>query len=268
MMLPAAQPSAAVCRAFGVQGVSLQRFPGGRGRTWRAGSIVLRHSGDIEEAVWKAEVLAGLPQDPRFRTARPIPDADGIWVRDGWEAWQWLEGETDESRVAEVIHAGNAFHQAVSAVECPAFISRSDDACSQADRMVWDETGATAQPHGQLLDPLAAAFLPVTSPAQLIHGDLLGNVLFAPRLAPAIIDWAPYWRPGALGAAIAMVDAVCWHGWPINGLTDGDPGPEWEQLLARALAFCITTFHLLGGWNDRLHQLHAPVVDAVLSLLR
>jgi hypothetical protein len=49
-------------------------------------------------------------------------------------------------------------------------------------------------------------------PAQLVHGDLGGNVLFAPSLAPAIIDFSPYWRPPGYAEAVAAVDAFLWFG--------------------------------------------------------
>jgi hypothetical protein len=49
-------------------------------------------------------------------------------------------------------------------------------------------------------------------PAQLVHADLGGNVLFAPGLAPAIIDFSPYWRPPGYAEAVAAVDAFLWFG--------------------------------------------------------
>jgi hypothetical protein len=109
----------------------------------------------------------------------------------------------------------------------------------------------------------------VESPSQLIHGDLLGNVLFAEGEPPTIIDWAPYWRPAGLGAAIAAVDAVCWHGAPMELLPAiGRDIAEWEQLLLRALTFRMTTLHLLKAWHSSLADRHAPVMDAILALVR
>ena len=117
-----------------------------------------------------------------------------------------------------------------------------------------------------MLERLAAGFRRVGSPAQMIHGDLLGNVLFAEGEPPTIIDWAPYWRPAGLGAAIAVVDAVCWHAFPIESVPASGRGiAEWEQLLVRALAFRMATLHLLDVWDSALAERHAPVVDAVVT---
>ena len=38
------------------------------------------------------------------------------------------------------------------------------------------------------LSRLVAALRPVDAPSQLVHGDLTGNVLFAPGLPPAVIE--------------------------------------------------------------------------------
>ncbi len=78
---------------------------------------------------------------------------------------------------------------------------------------------------------------PLGSP-QIIHGDLIGNVLFAPGLAPAIIDISPYWRPPAYAEGVVLADAICWH---------DAPAPLLEVLgvsvaaVARALLFRMAT---------------------------
>lgn len=132
--------------------------------------------------------------------------------------------------------------------------------------MAWEEEPLPAD---AMLERLAAQFHPVESPSQLIHGDLLGNVLFAEGEPPTIIDWAPYWRPVGLAAAIAAVDAVCWHGTPIELLpVVGQDIAEWEQLLVRALAFRMSTLHLRNVWDSSLADHHAPFVDAILALVR
>ncbi|MFY9712245.1 MAG: hypothetical protein WAK00_02125 [Microbacterium sp.] len=62
----------------------------------------------------------------------------------------------------------------------------------------------------------------------------------------AVIDWAPYWRPRGFGAAVAVADAVCWHGYPLSRLAEDRGIPQWRQLLLRALAFRMATLHLRG----------------------
>ena len=258
-----ARPDPEVLTAFGVGGVVPEPLPGGRGLTWRAGDVVLRPHGDPAEASWKAGVLAALRHTTEFRTPRPVATRAGAWLHSGWEAATWVDGATDESRVSDVIRAGAAFHRALAGLPRPAFLDTTDDAWSRADRMAW---GAAPLPSEPTLDRLAAAFRPVVTPPQVIHGDLLGNVLFASDAPPAVFDWAPYWRPAGLGAAIAAVDAVCWHGVPLDDLgLLGVDVPEWSQLLVRALAFRITTLVLLGAWDGAAVDHHRAVVTAVTA---
>lgn len=258
------RPPPEVLAAFGAGSAVPERLGGGRGRTWRAGGIVLRPRDDPEEADWRSQVLSSLGPGADFRTARPIAASGGGWGCHGWEAWQWLPGKADESRVADVLRAGAAFHRAVAFLGRPAFIDRSDHPWSRADRMAW---GEQPLPRDPLLDRLVHGFRPVRTPSQLIHGDLLGNVMFAAEGPPAIIDWAPYWRPAGLGAAIAAVDAVCWHALPVDRLARLGTGiPEWGQLLVRALAFRIAALHNLQAWDAALHERHQPVAAAVTAI--
>lgn len=255
-------PTADVLRAFGVGTSAPVRLRGGRGLTWRVGDVVLRPHDGAAETDWRSGVLATLAHTAGFRTARPVATRGGGWRADGWEAWEWLPGAADETRVDDVIRVGAAFHRAVAHLDRPAFLDTADDAWSRADRMAW---GETPMPRDPTLDRLDGAFRTVSSPSQLVHGDLLGNVLFAAGQVPAVIDWAPYWRPAGLGAAIAAVDAVCWHDVPLARLDAfGDGIAEWSQLLVRALAFRVATLHLLGAWDAGAADRHRPVVDALV----
>ncbi len=259
-------PDAAVLRAFGVDGVTPVLLDGGRELTWRAGDVVLRPDDAPAVTDWRAEVLATLAHTPAFRTPRPVATADGGWRSGGWEAWEYLDARADPSRIEDVLDAGRAFHRAIALLERPSFLDdsaseRSGNAWSRADRMAWGELPLPADP---TLDRLARAFRPVDLPSQLVHGDLLGNVLFAPGAPPAVIDWPPYWRPAAFGEAVAVVDAVCWHGVAVERMwTLGRGTAEWPQLLVRALVFRIATLHLLGAWDAGAVAHHRRAVDAL-----
>jgi hypothetical protein len=52
----------------------------------------------LEETLWRAEVLAALADSSQFRVARPVPALDEKWVVQGWEACQFVSGETDVRR--------------------------------------------------------------------------------------------------------------------------------------------------------------------------
>lgn len=259
------EPPNQVLAAFGVAKDPVEKLDGGRGLTWRAGSVVLRPAGEEREATWRAQVLQNLDHHEGFRTARPVKSVSGDWVVDGWEGCRWMPGAADETRIREVLLAGAAFHRAIAGLPRPALLDTSDHPWAQADRMTWDER----LPAVLTLTDLAARFRPVVSPAQLIHGDLLGNVLFAEGQAPTVIDWAPYWRPAGYGSAIAVVDAMVWHGTPVESAVELGRGiSEWEQLLVRAMAFRVATLHVMGAWDAVAADRHARVVSAITALSR
>ncbi|MEU5974713.1 TIGR02569 family protein [Streptomyces sp. NPDC047315] len=234
-------PSPAVLASFGA-GTAAVPLPGGQGTTWRAGDVVLKPTSFATETSWRASVLKHVPEDAGFRVARPLPAADGSWSKAGWEAWVHVGGAADPHRPDEVVRAGEAFHAAIAGLPRPRFLDVRDNPWVQADRLAWGEREPVpGAPGTDLLAPLLAARRPVSVPAQLVHGDLLGNVLFEPGRPPAVIDWAPYWRPTAWATAVVVVDAVCWWDAERSLLDLWSHLPQWRQMLVRALVFRIAT---------------------------
>ncbi|MER7173144.1 TIGR02569 family protein [Streptomyces mesophilus] len=278
-MVDSAPPSH-VLVAFGAADEAVP-LPGGQGGTWRAGRTVVKPTGSAEETAWRAEVLDALPESADFRVARPVHASDGTWTVSGWEAWHLVAGHTDPHRTQDVIRTGEAFHAALAALAPgrPAFLDTRDDAWTRADALSWDlDNGGGSDPSegsdgfddsddsdGEfgMLAPLLAARTPLTTgDEQPVHGDLLGNVLFADGLPPAVIDWPVYWRPPAWASAVAVVDALLWY--------EGDPGllepwlrdPYRHQLLLRALIYRVATTREAGRPAEGTYW---PVAKLVLE---
>lgn len=265
MVSSGVRPPGAVLAAFGVED-DPALLPGGQGRTWRAGGLVLKPVDDVPETVWRAEVLAGLPDSTEFRIARPVRTTTGDWVARGWEACRLVPGEPDVSRQDEVLRAGIAFHAAIVDLPRPAFLDRRDDPWAHGDRVAWEELPVDASAAAQhLLAPLLRSRRPVDLTSQLVHGDLPGNVLFAPGLAPAIIDWPAYWRPPAWAAAIAVADALCWYGATPGLATRWAHLPAWNQMLVRALIYRIVTHDTVRGWTPDDLRAYQPAIDLAVS---
>ncbi|RRR95795.1 TIGR02569 family protein [Glycomyces terrestris] len=256
-------PSPAVLDAFGATAPPVL-LDGGRGRTWRSGEIVLKPVDHPAETAWRADVLAALPETDAIRVPRPLPTRTGTWTADGWEAAALIPGRTDPKRWNDAIEAGEAFHEAIGGLARPAFLDTRDDWWSRADHDSWNPGLAPADP---TLRTLAEARTPVALDHQLVHGDLLGNVLYEPGLPPAIIDWPPYWRPRSWAAAVAAVDAMCWNGADESVLDHWSHLEAWPQMALRALLYrMITDQHATPGpW--RPHPAYHPVTAAVLRRL-
>jgi uncharacterized protein (TIGR02569 family) len=254
------RPGPEVLASFGTKADPVA-LPGGEGTTWRAGEMVLKPAGDPRVARWTAEVyrsLSGIPrQDPGFRVPRPLGSAAGDWVAEDpvtgpWVAWQWLPGEpADWAGVSpfwpRLIAASRAFHAALAGRPAPPWLGQDGSPWTAGDQVAWGTrdpgsvlAGAPGPLDGQLRS-LLAALRPVRLRAQLVHGDLGGNVLFAEGEPAAVIDFSPYWRPAGLALAIAAVDALMWSGADPAILDELAGQRELDQLLARALVYRLVT---------------------------
>lgn len=268
-MTPSAgNPPDAVLDAFGITDAPVP-LPGGKGGAWRAGKLVLKPVEFLAETLWRAEVLDELPDSAEFCVARPARTLSGAWVAQGWEASQLVEGEPDTRRQDDVLRTATAFHAAIAGLSRPAFLDRRDDPWSCGDRVAWDELPVQACPAAlELLEPLTRASRPVTLAPQVVHGDLLGNVLFGNGLPPAIIDWPAYWRPASWAYAVVVTDALCWHRAPAQLAARWSHLPSWGQMLVRALIYRIATAEAaLGpaGWTPDHVRAYRPVIDLAIK---
>jgi prepilin-type processing-associated H-X9-DG protein len=224
-------------------------------------------------------------RDPCFRVPRPLRSATGDWITQdpvtqdpateapvtqdpateaaaetpagAWVAWQWLPGEPADwagrsPLWPRLIAASQAFHAALAGRPAPPWLGADGSPWTTGDQVAWGDRDPgsvladTPEPLAGQLRDLLAALRPVHLPAQLIHGDLGGNVLFADGEPPAVIDFSPYWRPAGLALAVAAVDAPMWDGADpaILGqlaVQAGYDPADFGQLLARALVYRLVT---------------------------
>jgi uncharacterized protein (TIGR02569 family) len=241
-------PGRDVLDAFGLTGDPVV-LPGGEGRSIRVGDAVLKPADpDRETTDWLADIMASLPEDG-FRVARPLRTADGAWSHSGWSASRHLAGTEPDHAVAprwpEIIAAGRAFHRALAGVPRPGFLDRRSSWWATGDKVAWGEEEPDLLPGFRVPYDALASLLgpPPRDRSQLIHGDLTGNVLFAPGLAPAVIDFSPYWRPPAFGEAVVVGDALIRHaaGGDLLARPAHDRGPTFVRYVARAVVYRLVT---------------------------
>ncbi|MBB4765666.1 TIGR02569 family protein [Amorphoplanes digitatis] len=259
-------PPRAVRAAFGAEGHPV-RLAGGKGGTWRIGDVVLKPSEGDDEVRWRAAVLAALPRSPHLRIARPLRAADGDWLAGGWEATEAVAGHPDQRRVDDVIRVGAAFHELLTAVPRPAFLDTRHNPWAYGESLAFSDVPPPGPRRpSRLLDELLALRRPADLPEQIVHGDLLGNVLFADGLPPAVIDWPAYWRPPAWASAVAAVDAMVWHGAGTGVIDRWAHLPEWEQMLVRAAIYRLGTWDA-AGWPQEPEEAYRPVVATITELV-
>jgi uncharacterized protein (TIGR02569 family) len=234
-----AGPPPHVLEAFGAEGEP-ELLPGGRGTSWRVGPLVLKPlDRAAREIAWEADLLASL-EEGGFRVARLRPE-----IVDGWTAAQYVEGRHEPGRWLDIIAVGERLHAALAHVPRPdEIIDTRLNPWEVGDNVAWGE-----RPY-EGIDDLLAALEPVEAPSQLVHCDLTGNVLFHDRLPPAIIDFAPYWRPVEYASAVVVADALVWEDAPPELANAVHP-----QFLLRALIYRGVTSIEFGG--DGVPELEA-----------
>ena len=228
-------PPRGVLAAFGLVGQAVP-LPGGQGASWRVGEVVLKPHVDADFQQWLGTAVSGIEQQG-FRLPEVRRAVDGAWVVLGWGAPSLMPGATVADGAADwgaIITASRALHAATADLPRPAFLDLRTDPWAVADRAAWGETPRRVAPG---LRDLVRRLDAVPAPpggAQLVHGDLAGNVLLVPGAPPSVIDFSPYWRPPSYAEGIVVADALCWHGAPPEILRDvGVP----VEAVARGLLF-------------------------------
>lgn len=272
------RPPGDVLVDFGVAGARPVLLSGGEGRSWRADDIVLKPVARMAEADYVATLFASLPESDAVRLPRPVRTASARWVSHGWAAWSWLAGEAGSTgRWSDIVEAGVALHAVCKGAARPAFLKDRNDVWAVGDRVAWQEQPLLIQ-HTELRAAamtFAVHLQPCQDPAQLVHGDLTGNVLLADGLPPAVIDMSCYWRPPSWALAVIAADALAWHnaGPEVAALV---PGPDPAAMLARAALYRLVTSDLHAStlrsqrqnYITRNATAYGRVIDALNTIRR
>jgi uncharacterized protein (TIGR02569 family) len=227
-----------VASAFGV--THPEPIAGGQGVAYGDDRVVLKPAFDVAEAEWLAGVLDALPETDDLRVIRPVRSTSGAWVVDGWAGWQRLSGATRAGACREALAVSARFHELVSAVPHSQALD-TESPWAVGHRVAWgEETVPLPDGLAPVVERLTAWTVPLALPHQLVHGDLLGNVLYDDSLPPAVIDVSPAWRPARYADAIVVIDALGWSDASpdvLEPLADD----EGLQLLVRAVLFRLAS---------------------------
>jgi hypothetical protein len=269
-------PTPRAVRALGVRADELRRAPAGV-HAWTDGRLFLKPVGCIAEHAWVCEVYATWTAT-HVRVPEPVmargPGESG-WSSDGWGA-QVLIGarDTEPHELDKVKGASDAFHACIRDLPRPGFMDDRDDPFAFGDRLAWEGI----EPEGDeetlaVIERLRRNLAPVAGRPQVIHGDIVGNVMLAAGHVPAVIDWPPYFRPVGMANAIAVTDAVTFRTAPLSLLEEWSSGADWNQLLVRALLYRLGPTGIFAVRNRLMGilvthvQRVLPVVDAVISMV-
>jgi Ser/Thr protein kinase RdoA (MazF antagonist) len=182
------KPDRNVLDQFNLKG-EIEFLPGGEGRTYRVGNIVLKHiNNDTEEYTnWIADLFAGI-KESGFSISKPVANTKGMWITEnGWAAWTFLEGDHNfTGHISESIEAITAFHEEIKNVGKPKFLDNMDSPYARADAYAWGDKPEAIHPAlEEIVDDYYALRKPVVGMEdQIIHGDLNpDNILLSTQRA-------------------------------------------------------------------------------------
>jgi hypothetical protein len=248
-------------------------LPGGEGRTYRAGAYIYRREARLVEATYVAELFAHLPTDC-FRLPRPVRSLQGTWLApSGWSAWTYVPGYPATAADAHmVIPAIEALHRALAVLPYPAFLGMKDTPYTRAEHAAWGNIPPDVDSDiAALVKPLVHRrhVLP-NLPQQLIHIDLNDtNILIAPGMLPAFIDFTPSWRPAGYATAVFAYWLGVYRGH-LDVLDQCATVPAFDQLLLRVSISKLMLIHELRrsgvGSTSTVEWLSKPIERVITWL--
>jgi ribosomal protein S18 acetylase RimI-like enzyme len=245
-----------VLKEFGVHETP-QKLPGGSVEVSRVGDIVIKHISETslennhspDLAGWIAEFSAKITQDG-FRIPKGVPTVDGKWITDnGWTAWTFVEGShATETDVPQCITAIQKLHEVLKDIPKNTLLDDSHTPWAKAQKWCLGDKPEYVNPKlKEYVDRLYDLRKPIeVAPDQLMHGDLNPeNILVAPSLPPAFIDFSPFWGPPELAMAI-FANFIGPRKGNAEVLGHFKDLPNFDQMLIRAGIRMLMIMSVLG----------------------
>jgi uncharacterized protein (TIGR02569 family) len=239
-----ARPPREALAAFAADPTLLTPLEGGQATSFRCGDVILKPSSDPVVEAWIAQASEALPASAAYRLARPRRATHGTFVHAGWCAWNVLAGDHGSSgRWREILEVARELQADLAGLERAPFMNTGSDFWSIGHRWAWaiERPPLSAPSIAALVERCDRFVRPDSSPNQVLHSDVYGNVLFAPDAAPAVIDLSPCWFPADYGLAILAADAIAWFSEPLTVIEDLHDIHDQQSMLARAAIFRLVT---------------------------
>lgn len=256
---------------------------------WRCDRAVISQADEPARAAWIAKVMAKM-RPVGVSVSRPIVSSDGRFSVSGWRARTFLSGHR-APRFDEMATAALRVGEALRGEERPSWLgapglagqwdenaifAAAEEAAFTEDPAVW--MSAALDPNSVPRTDVAQAMAKAVElmqlrgdlqePSQLVHGDVLGCVIFDGMADPVLTDFVPAWRPAGWPVALLVVDAMAWANGPDSLLTRWSHIPGFEELVVRAALYRVLVHVFLPDSRPEAWRGLARVADVVAGQRR
>lgn len=283
------QPPAHILTSFQVPASRPVQLDSSWSYGWRCDRAVISAADEPARAAWIARVMAKM-RPAGVSVSRPIVSSDGRFSVSGWRARTFLSGHR-APRFDEIAGAALRVGEALKGLQRPDFLhppQRSGqwgeldifaaalEAAFCAEPSQWlqaalDSSAVPTQDVAQALvkaAQVAHARGEITQPFQVVHGDVLGCVIFDGMAAPVVTDLVPVWCPAGWPVALLIIDAMAWANGPDSLIQRWSHIPDFHELVLRAVLYRIVVHIFLPQARPQAWRGLARVADVVLAARR
>lgn len=251
---------------------------------WRCDRAVISRADEPARAAWIAKMMAKM-RPAGVSVSRPIVSSDGRFSVSGWRARTFLSGHR-APRFDEMATAALRIGEALRGEERPTVLApptltgpweeneifaAAEQAAFSDDPSVWLSAGLDPDsvPRQDIAQALGkAAELShlrgeLTEPEQLVHGDVLGCMIFDGTADPVLTDFVPTFRPAGWPVALLIVDAMAWANGPDALLQRWAHIPGFDELVVRAVLYRVLLHIFLPNSRPEAWRGLARVADVV-----
>lgn len=280
-------PPAHILASFQVPAAHPAQLDEAWSRGWRCDRAVISHADEPARAAWIARTMAKM-RPAGVSVSRPILSSDGRFSVSGWRARTFISGHA-APRFDECIMAALRVGEALRAESKPAFLTvpliggtwseqelfaAAEAAAFGDDPAVWLAAALPADsvPREDVAQALVKAAQlaslrkDLEEPEQLVHGDVLGCVIFDGAADPILTDVVPVWRQAGWPVALIIVDAMAWGNGADALIDRWSHIPDIEQLLLRAVLYRVILHCLLPNSRAGAWQGLSRVADVIAAM--
>ena len=233
---------------------------------WRCDRAVISLAEEPMRASWIAKTTAKM-RPAGVGVSRPMLSTDGRYTVSGWRARTFLSGHR-APRFDEMAAAALRINESLRGLPRPEFLAPPELTCTwgqteifaaadaaafaeQPQEWIAPAMDATAVPRKDIAEALAKAVeitalrTEITAEDQLVHGDVIGCMIFDGAADPAITDLVPAWHPTGWSVALLVVDAIALGNGDDALLDRWSHIPDFMQLALRAVLYRLALHAML-----------------------